>query len=107
MPTDPRKAKVLSGPRIIATILGLAALIFLLVWLFLYFPDVATIIGRLLGTLAMAVVIVTLHRRLAPPDRRGDKSSAISAPTTRAATIQRILVVWLVLFVFNTLFFAI
>jgi hypothetical protein len=107
MENDPHKAPDLSTPRIIVSILGLAVLFFLLAYIFLYFPSLAQIIGRLLATLVMAVIVVVIHRSIR--QTRDDDGPGGSEPpaASRAAMVRRILLVWAVLFVLNSLFFAV
>ncbi len=106
MDTEPKSTKDVSIKRIliVAALLGLGG--FLLVGLPQYFPDHADIIARLVATLAFAVVIVVVHDNVSA-SRRSDRDRTTASVTGRYATATRILVVWVILFLVNTLFFSI
>ena len=106
MDTEPKSTKDVSIKRIliVAALLGLGG--FLLVGLSQYFPDHADIIARLVATQAFAVVIVVVHDNVSA-SRRSDRDRTTASVTGRYATATRILVVWVILFLVNTLFFSI
>ena len=68
-----------------------------------YLPDHTDIVGRLVVTLVSAVIIVTVHRKIAASRRRPEDAPPFTAPR-RAAAVKRILLLWLILFLLNTLF---
>ncbi len=106
MDTEPKSNKDVPIKRIllVAALIGLGG--FLLVGLPQYFPDLADIIARLAATLAFAVVIVVGQHSVFA-SRRSDRDRTTASFTSRHATATRILVIWLILFLLNTLFFAI
>ncbi len=106
MNTEPKRSEDISIKRIliVAALIGLGC--FLLVGLPQYFPDHADIIARLFATLAFAVVIVVVQHNFSA-SRRSDRNQATAPTPGRYATATRILVVWLILFLLNTFFFAI
>ncbi len=106
MDTEPKSTKDVSIKRIliVAALMGLGG--FLLVGLPQYFPDHADIIARLVATLAFAVVIVVVQHNFSA-SRRSDRNQATAPTPGRYATATRILVVWVILFLVNTLFFSI
>ncbi len=106
MDTEPKRTKDVSIKRILilAALMGLGG--FLLVGLPRYFPDHADIIARLVATLAFAVVIVVVQDNVSA-SRRSDRDPKTASVTGRYATGTRILMIWVILFLLNTLFFAI
>ncbi len=106
MDTEPKRTNDISIKRIliVAAFIGLGC--FLLAGLPQYFPDHVDIIARLAATLAFAVVIVVVHHNFSASRRSDRKPAPAATATGRYATVTRILVVWLVLFLLNTFFFA-
>ncbi|MDJ0721405.1 MAG: hypothetical protein QNJ04_07235 [Desulfobacterales bacterium] len=70
-----------------------------------YLPDYTAIVWRLVVTLVFAVVIVMVHRKVDASRRRREDPVPGAAPWRRVA-LRRILLLWLILFLLNTLFLA-
>lgn len=104
MASDPKDVKDISVSRILIVVLVLGSVFFLLTSISTYFPDHFDIIGRLAATLVCSVIVVKMHRNFDNSNRRNEEESRIDVPINRYATLKRILVVWLALFILNTVF---
>ena len=103
MKSEPKNISDISIGRILAVVVLFGLTCLLLTAFFLYFPDHAAILGRLVATLAFAVVIVRVHQNLTASNRRKASDATESRPR-RYAAIKRILLVWLALFLLNSVF---
>ncbi len=98
-----RKDDAVKRTLIIFFVFGLVC--FLPTVVLTYLPDHTDIFWRMVVTLVFAMVIVTVHHRMGKSKRRPEDGPSDAAPR-RYVAVKRILLLWLILFILNTLFLA-